>query len=116
MTTYTTPRRHSDALNRVRLALSDLGAITLPQTVGMFTAQGSDRPVRIGLPGTADLIACWKGRFIACEIKVGPDRQRPEQKNFQAAIEAQGGLYILARFTDTQDGIATLKERLADVA
>ncbi len=104
--------RHSDAVNRIRLALSDLGAISLPQTVGVFQAQGSERPLRIGLPGTADIIACYRGQFLAVEVKVDGDRQRPEQKHFQAAIKAQGGIYVLARFTDTLDGCETLREAL----
>jgi hypothetical protein len=104
--------KHSDALNKVRLALSDMGAISLPQTVGMFTS--GERPVRIGLPGTADIIACHRGRFVAVEVKVDRDRQRPDQANFQAAIEDAGGIYVLAWFTDRLDGVETLKKALSE--
>jgi hypothetical protein len=123
--------KHSDAISKIRLALADMGAISLPQTVGMFydpatvariaeqsakagrPVMGNARPIRIGLPGTSDIIACHKGRWLGVEIKVDRDQQRPEQKNFQAAIEAQGGLYVLARFTDTLDGVETLRRALA---
>lgn len=104
--------RHSDAVNRIRLELSDMGAISIPYTVGAFRQLEADRVVKVGVPGVADVLACHRGRFVACEIKVGPDRQRPEQKNFQAAIEAQGGIYVLARFDDKQDGVETLRRAL----
>lgn len=38
-----------------------------------------------------------KGRFGSCEIKIGKDRQRPEQKQFQAEIEASGAIYFIAK-------------------
>lgn len=104
--------RHSDAVNKIRLAISDLGGISIPYTVGAFRALDSERVVKVGLPGVSDVVACVRGRFVGVEIKCDRDQQRPEQKNFQAAIEAQGGLYVLARFTDKEDGVATLKGAL----
>ena len=101
--------KHSDALNRIRLALSDAGAISIPYTVGMFRALDSERVIKVGIDGVSDVLACHRGRFIAVEIKVGRDTQRENQRHFQAAIEAQGGIYVLARFTDTEDGIETLR-------
>lgn len=104
--------RHSDACNRIRLAISDMGAISIPYTVGMFRQMEDERHVRVGLPGVSDILACHRGRFIAVEVKVNRDRQRPEQRRFQAAIEENGGLYILARFTDSEDGVETLRRVL----
>lgn len=106
--------RHSDACNRIRLAISDMGAISIPYTVGAFRALDNDRVVKVGLPGVSDVLACYRGRMVAIEIKVGRDRQRPEQQRFQTAIEENGGLYVLARFTDSEDGVETLKRALGD--
>ena len=105
--------RHSDAVNRVRLALSDMGAISVPYTIGSFRPLDSDRVVKIGIPGVADVLACHRGRAVAVEVKVGRDAHRENQRNFKAAWEAQGGIHVLARFTDEIDGVATLKEALA---
>lgn len=58
------------------------------------------RRIRYGLVGSADLIGCWNGRFLAIEIKAPNGRQRDEQRAFQAAVERLGGLYVLARSVD----------------
>lgn len=54
--------------------------------------------------GTADISATIKGRSIKIEIKIGKDRQSEAQKEYQAAIERAGGVYIIARnFTEFVD-------------
>src|SRR5688500_5724333 len=93
--------KHSDLLNQLRLAVSDLGGVVLPITVGVFRNIGDRRVVKIGIPGSSDLLACIGGRFVEIEGKVGRDRRRPEQAKFQAAVEAAGGVYVLAR--DVED-------------
>jgi hypothetical protein len=53
-------------------------------------------------PGSPDIMGCAKGgRFLAVECKSGRGRQSGAQKAFQAAVEAAGGLYVVAR--DTED-------------
>jgi len=46
--------------------------------------------------GTPDIIAVVNGSFYGIEIKVGKDRQSPDQKTVQEGIEAAGGVYLLA--------------------
>lgn len=92
-----------------------MGAVSIPYTVGVFRALEDERVVKVGLPGVSDVLACYRGRFLGVEVKVGRDTQREGQGTFQEALERAGGLYILARFTDAEDGVATLKKRLADV-
>lgn len=105
--------KHSDACNRIRLAISDMGGISVPYTVGMFRQIDPPyRIVKVGKPGVSDVLACIRGRFVAVEVKVGSDTQRKTQKPFQAAIEAQGGIYVLARFSETEDGVETLRRAL----
>lgn len=54
-----------------------------------------------GTPGSADISATIRGRSVKIEIKIGRDRQSDEQRNYQTAIEAAGGLYFIARnFTE----------------
>lgn len=45
--------------------------------------------------GTPDLLACYKGRFIAIEVKTARGVARPEQKATQRAITASGGYAII---------------------
>lgn len=51
--------------------------------------------------GTPDVIAIVSGRFVGIEIKVGKDRQSPDQKTVQEGIEAAGGFYLLATDFET---------------
>jgi len=47
--------------------------------------------------GVADVIGCFKGRFIAVEIKIGTDRLSDEQEGFMRNIEHVGGKAIVAK-------------------
>lgn len=52
--------------------------------------------------GVADIIGfhTQTGRFLACEIKAGRDRLRPEQEEFLAAVRAAGGTALVVRHAD----------------
>ena len=50
-----------------------------------------------GTRGSADISATIRGRSVKIEVKIGRDRQSDEQRNYQAAIEAAGGLYFIAK-------------------
>ena len=52
-------------------------------------------------PGDPDMVACYRGRYVAIEAKTPGGRQRYEQKDRQREIEAAGGIYILAYDLDT---------------
>lgn len=52
-------------------------------------------------PGDPDIVACYKGRYIAIEAKMPGGRQRYEQKDRQREIEAAGGTYLLAYDLET---------------
>lgn len=96
---------HSDLINEILLAISPSGMAWKNSTGALKDATG--RLVRYGLKGSADILACIKGRMVAIEVKVGRDQQRTEQQNFAAAIRRAGGVYILARSVD--DVVNTLK-------
>ena len=53
-----------------------------------------------GTNGTADISATIKGRSVKIEIKYGKDRQSEAQKQYQAAIERSGGVYLIVRDFD----------------
>jgi hypothetical protein len=56
--------------------------------------------VRFGRKGDADIIACYKGQFVAIEVKGEKGVQSQEQAIYQSDLEAAGGRYILARSLD----------------
>jgi hypothetical protein len=110
------PKRHSDAVNLVRLAVSEMGGLILPYTTGMFLSPDNGRPVHVGLAGAADTFCCYRGRFFAIEIKLGTDPWRADQRKFQRAVQDAGGTYVLARFSDNEDGAETVRDALNGVS
>jgi hypothetical protein len=61
--------------------------------------QRTGRAVRSNPNGVADILGCLapSGRMLAIEVKSANGRQTTEQHAFQKAVEARGGLYVLAR-------------------
>lgn len=57
---------------------------------------GRQRVFRGAPAGTADIVACWHGRYVAIECKVGRNKQTEAQFVHQQEIGGAGGLYILA--------------------
>lgn len=47
--------------------------------------------------GISDLICCYKGLFIAIEIKQGYDKQSEWQKVFEQNVNKAGGIYIIVK-------------------
>lgn len=47
--------------------------------------------------GIGDITAIVNGMFTSWEVKTGKDRQRDDQKTFQAELEASGGKYFLIK-------------------
>ncbi|MCQ2271156.1 MAG: hypothetical protein MJZ52_08050, partial [Bacteroidales bacterium] len=45
-----------------------------------------------GTRGSADISATIRGRSVKIEVKIGRDHQSEAQRQYQAAIEAAGGL------------------------
>ena len=69
-------------------------------------------PTEIGQP---DICGCWRGRFIALEIKRPGGHLRPSQKAFADRIIAAGGIYTIARSVEEAiDLIMTLPETLGE--
>jgi len=58
------------------------------------------RLVSYGVEGQADIMAIVGGRFIAIECKSPRGRQSTAQIAWQRAVEAAGGVYVLARTVD----------------
>lgn len=60
--------------------------------------------------GSADISATINGKSVKIEVKFGSDRQSEHQKEYQKAIEAAGGVYLIARtFEQIKGEIDNLK-------
>lgn len=69
------------------------------QNTGAFKdAQG--HMYRFGATGSPDIVCVYRGRYVGIEVKGEKGKQSPGQEQFQANLEAAGGLYIVARSLD----------------
>ena len=97
--------------NALLLAISDTyGRGACVQRINVIVARTHERTVRSATPGTADVLGACAGRPCAFEVKAGRDRQSQKQRNFQAAWERAGGIYLIVR--DVEQAMAELRERL----
>ena len=55
------------------------------------------RPIKFGVPGQGDIEGAVDGFPVSLEVKTLTGQQRQYQKNYQAAWEKAGGIYIVAR-------------------
>lgn len=56
-------------------------------------------------PGVADLVFFNNTLQLAAELKTLTGVQSKDQKSFQAAWEAQGGIYVIVRTPEEIDGL-----------
>lgn len=91
---------HTDLCNRIRLYLSEVGAMAVSiDTPGLvYTRDG--KPFKLGTKGALDIEATLKGRSIWIDAKIGRDRLKPAQVKFCAAKERAGGIAFAAWSVD----------------
>jgi hypothetical protein len=105
---------HDQAIARALLAITRAGARAWRAEVGLFRDMRGEKH-NIGVKGMSDLLGiCPGGRGLSVEIKTGNARRTPEQRAWAAMWVRFGGLYILARYSDAEDGDATIREALAE--
>ena len=104
---------HTMACNRAILAVTACGGRAFRREVGLFSDRRGN-PRRIGIAGEAD-VQGWigpRGRALAIEVKTGRSVRTDAQKAWAAQFQRDGGLYVLARYSETDDGDATIRAAL----
>lgn len=81
----------------IRVALSDEpGLVLWRNNTGVAEHRGAR--VRYGLAvGSADLIGCLDGRFVALEVKTPTGRAAPEQRLWLGLVRRCGGFAAIVR-------------------
>lgn len=79
--------------------LEEHGAIVLRTNSGVFTGASGNR-VQGGWAGVSDLNVCWRGKFVAIEIKVEGRQLTKMQQKYLDRVNASGGLAFVARSVD----------------
>ena len=99
-----------DLLNRVLAAVGALpGVLAWRNNTGALR-DANGRMVRFGARGSADVFVIAAGRFVGIECKHGRGRQSEDQKRWQRACEAAGGVYVLAY--DVETAVAAVRDAL----
>ena len=73
--------RESAVQRRIRLLLEERGATVFKQSAGIYSTTG-----------TPDLVACYRGRFLAIEVKKLGQEATKIQLHRQAQIRRSGGI------------------------
>ncbi|HEX4932379.1 MAG TPA: VRR-NUC domain-containing protein [Gemmatimonadaceae bacterium] len=85
----------------IRLALRDVPGLVLWRNNVGTALHADGRRVVYGLaPGSADLVGCLDGRFVALEVKTATGRVRPEQSVWLACVRSVGGFAAVVRSVD----------------
>jgi hypothetical protein len=75
-------------------------ALAALQGLGIWAqrlAVGGRRKMRSGAAGTADILACVGGWFVAFEAKLPGEKLTPKQEAWGRALTLAGGKYIVVR-------------------
>ena len=88
--------RETPVLHACLKWLHDRGIFCWRNNTG--TAWIGEQPVSFGYPGSGDILGVLPGgRFLSVECKSPTGTQSGKQKEFEAKVAANGGVYILAR-------------------
>jgi hypothetical protein len=93
MSGYQAERINTMGTYRAAKKYTDMDGVSRTIGKGSWTRSG-------GTKGSADISATIKGRSVKIEVKIGKDRQSEDQIKYQQAIEAAGGIYLVAKDFD----------------
>ena len=86
--------------NKIRVALSQKGAIPYRMNVGQFYTQNFT-PIKIGIDGTPDLlIICPNGKVLWYELKTATGKLRHDQEIFHHQLSLLNHLVFTVRSVD----------------
>lgn len=117
---------HSKLVNAILVELSKRPDVRAWKAhAGVAKAMNSNRTIKYGVTGGADIQVCWRlivktprikneggftpyeylhplcvGQTVLIEVKTGKGKQTQVQKDYQAAMEECGAIYVVARSVD----------------
>jgi hypothetical protein len=87
-------RAHSALVKACTELLTLRGAVAIPITTILVPIPGQEERkgrLRSAPSGTSDILACYRGRFLAIECKTHKDSLSKPQQDFFAKVAAAGG-------------------------
>ncbi len=96
--------------NKIRVALSQKGAIPYRMNVGQFYTQNFT-PIKIGIEGTPDLlIICPNGKFLWYELKTATGKLRHDQEIFHEELRKLGHKVYVVR--SVEEAVSIYEENI----
>ena len=97
----------TELIRNIRDYLHLLGAVTTRVNSGLKVMEepgGKNRRVlRMAEAGTSDIVGCFKGRYIAIEAKIAPNKTTLAQEEFLQKVRDAGGIAFVAYSLDDVD-------------
>lgn len=90
--------KEQDLVNAIIDLIRYSGGVATRINAGMQVIdQPTGRRVVRGAPaGTSDILACYRGQYLAIECKIGSNKPTAAQEIFLADVEAAGGIALVA--------------------
>ena len=95
----------SDVVAATMLALSRIGALVMRNNSGALR-DAHGRLVRFGMKGSADIIVCHRGRFVAVECKQQGKLPSSHQSRYAVAVMDAEGIYAVVRSKEEAELLA----------
>jgi hypothetical protein len=111
------PLTETALVGAIKQFLELAGALVIRVNSGAFAGSHNGRRRFVKLnsePGCSDLLACYRGRFVALEVKKPGKHATPIQESFLAGVRAAGGLAaVVTSIEDVQQLLDSIQaERL----
>ena len=100
----------NDLTKQILQYLDLVGVLAWRNNSGLLPDANGVRRIRAGAVGSGDVLAVMppEGRFLSIEVKVGKDRVRDSQRDWNEKVRRRGGRAIVAR--SLQDVIDVVEE------
>jgi len=85
-----------DLQTRIIQMITDRGGVATRVNSGGSISKGN-RHIKLADAGTSDIIACYRGQYLAIEVKYLDGKVSKEQEEFGVKVEAAGGWFVVAR-------------------
>jgi len=82
-----------DLQTRIIQMITDRGGVATRVNSGGAISKRGGR-IKLAEAGTSDIIACYRGQYLAIEVKYGAEKPSEKQLAFGARVEAAGGWFI----------------------
>ena len=102
-------RPEAQLQDKIIKALKKIGAHVIRTNAGMArTAAG--KVINIGEAGRSDLHVCYRGRFIAMEVKTVTGKLTDKQARYLEQVQRAGGIAVVVRSVD--EALAILEQAI----